>query len=186
MQPTLTLNGFRIMKKLFSTLFLLSLVFSISAQKMQTPKVDKLTGDTVWQTTTEKLFSKPSFSGTVGEQLYVSAAKIKSIYILSFSIQTGKTSYFSVDEGQKIYLKLKNDTTLTLVNNTNSTSAYAAISYGSNTHCNYPISTEVINKLVMSDVQFVRLEYSDGKFHYDIKDKFSSVLKRLVLLIKEK
>ena len=96
------------MKKTLFVFGILFMTFNLSAQKLQKPQIDKISGDTSWLTSSEKIFAKASFSGTVGEQLYVSAGKVKDIYLLLFSIQTGKTSIFSVEEGQKIYIKLKN------------------------------------------------------------------------------
>ncbi len=174
------------MKKTLFVFSLLLMTFKLSAQKLQKPQVDKISGDTTWLTSSEKIFAKASFSGTVGEQLYVSSGKVNNTYILLFSIQTGKTSIFSMEEGQIIYIKLKSGTVVTLTNIKNNLSKYSSVSYGSNSNCYYQITNEDIDKLSSSNLQFIRLEYSGGTFEYDIKDKFSEEIKKLVLLIKQK
>lgn len=174
------------MKKQILIVGLLLLTLNLFSQKLKSPLVDKISGDTTWITSSEKLFAKASFSGTVGEQLYVSVGKTKDIYLLFFSVQTGKSSVFSVEEGQKVYIKLKNDTVVTLVNIQNTVSKSNAISYGSNSNSYYQITNHDIEKFSSSNVQFIRIEHSDGIFEYDIKEKFSEAIKSLVLLIKQK
>lgn len=174
------------MKRATLLLALILMSYSMLAQKLQKPKIDKITGDTSWVTSVEKIYGKPSFSGTVGEQLFASVGKFKDITLLMFSIQTAKASLFSVDEGQKIYIKLKNDSIVSLINSNSSISKYSTISYGSNSNCFYQVTNQDIDNLAVSDVQFIRIEYSDGTFEYVIKDKFSDVIKTLVLLIKQK
>lgn len=174
------------MKKVLLVFSFSLMTFILAAQKLEKPQVDKISVNTTWITSSEKIYAKPSFSGTVGEQVYISAAKVKDIYLLFFSIQTGKTSIFSVEEGQKVYIKLENGTVVTLTNIKSNVSKYNSISYGSNSNCYYQITTEDMDKLTSSNVQFIRLEYSGGTFEYNIKGKFSEKMKSLVLLIKQK
>lgn len=174
------------MKGTLITFGLLFLTINLTAQKLEKPNIDKISGDTIWRTSSEKIFAKVSFSGTVGEQLYVSAVKVKDTYFLFFSIQTGKISIFSIDEGQKIYIKLKNDNLVTLTNIKSKVSKYSNESYGSNSTGYYQITNEEMDKLISENVQFIRIEYSAGTFEYDIKDKFSEKIKNDVLLIKQK
>src|SRR5689334_9626052 len=115
--------------KLFLSIALLTTT-TIFGQKKEI-KIDRITGDTVAITKWEKLFGKPSLSGTAGEQLNFSCIEDKNGIMLVFSVQTGKTSIFSIDENDKLYIKTEDNNVLTLSALTDNVSNYIRSSYGS-------------------------------------------------------
>lgn len=158
-----------------SILILCLISINCFGQKVNT-NIDKITGDTTRFIKSEKIFGKPSFSGTVGEQLHVATIRGKNGVFLAFTIQTGKTSIFSVDQGDKAFIRLADGSVITMEAIGNETSKYTEVSYGSHGMAFYKPSDQDIIKLKTSSVAVIRFETSRGNYDYDIKDKFSQVI----------
>lgn len=161
------------------TLILLALCIvstTVLAQKDLRFAVDKITGDTLWTTGLEKLYSKASFSGTVGEQLRVAAGKTKVGVLISFSVQTGKTSLFGIDKESKAMLRLEDGTIVTLEARNDALSSNEGFSYGSSGMAHFTPTSDDIGHLIKSPVKVIRIESSNGNMDYELKGKFSTVI----------
>lgn len=149
---------------------LMSLVVTgACAQKVQI-NVDKITGDSIVHTSPQKIYSKPTFTGTVGEQLRVSAAKSKMGFSLVFAIQTGKTSLFSIDENSKCSIKLESGKVIELRAATDIMSKYTG-TYGARGSAMFFVDAETIEELTAENVSVIRIQTSRGNFDYDISGK---------------
>jgi hypothetical protein len=146
-----------------------------SAQKIKV-SVDKITGDTLKTTGLEKIYSKVSFSGTVGEQLKVATGKTKVGVIISCAVQTGKSVLFAMDKDSKLFLKLLDGSVITMRTVTSSVSDANNDLTGSRLLCHFLPTAEDVLKLKSSGISYVRIETSRGNMDYDIKGKFSSVV----------
>lgn len=171
------------MKKVALTLTALCVASLSFAQKLQKPNVDKITGITSVATTSEKIYAKASFSGTVGEQVYSTLLKTDSTAFLILGIQSGKTSVFLISEDQKAFLKLSDGAVITLKSIGDELSNFTAVSYGGKGRAAYQLTKQDLDTLSKMDVTFIRVEHSGGTFEYDIKPKGAELLKAQAALI---
>lgn len=165
------------------TVLLFTIATITYGQKLQKPLIDKITGDTTIATSTERIFSKASFTGTVGEQVATTIFKARGKYFLALNIQTAKTSIFSIDSDHKAYLKLSDGVVVTLNSIGDDLSKYTSVSYGSSGKAVYELSKDQLKDLQTNSVTFARVEYSDGTFEYDIKPKQGELLKQQASLM---
>lgn len=163
--------------KVSFTILLFFIVVNCFSQKSVRVIVDKITGDTLLITGLDKLYSKASFSGTVGEQLKSAVSKSKSGIALTLWVQTAKSSIFSVDTGDKAIIKLENDEVITLNLLQDVVSDYSEISYGSKSMSHYILTEKDIKSLSSSDVKIIRIESSLGNLDYELKEKFKGTIK---------
>lgn len=164
------------MKKLFLILFLMPL--AVGAQKIET-RIDRITGDTLVLSKPEKLFGKPSFTGTVGEQLFFILSKSKSANSISFFVQTGKSLLFTIKKDDKAHIKFTDGSVLTLSPIANNVSEANHSVTGSTASGTYILSNADIELIKTKKVQFIRIESSRQNFEYEIKDKNALDIKKV-------
>jgi hypothetical protein len=129
------------------------------------------------------IYSKASWTGTVGEQLRLMEMKVNQDYYLVFGLQTGKTSSFIVPEGAKAFLKLSSNEVITLVNAKDAILSYSTSSYGSQKTLSYAISKEDFVKLKTAKITFIRIQAGERTFEYDINEKGGSKISSLSQLL---
>lgn len=173
----------RLLHKTLVLISILTLSLGAIAQKLETPHVNKLTGDTTLRTSVEKLFSKGSWTGTVGEMLFFSLAKTKNLTLLSVKLQTGTTSIFSVREGDELALKFKSGKVLTLKASKDRVSDYTTVSHGSENVVVYLLSEEDITALKAEPIEFIRIQTTRKAFDYNIERKNSEKIKKAAELL---
>ncbi|PTQ95871.1 hypothetical protein C8P68_105382 [Mucilaginibacter yixingensis] len=181
------------MKKiLISTLLILPLF--ASAQKLLKPSVDKITSDTTWATSKEKIYMHGNYLTGQGEGVLSVVEKIKTgkeeAVVLILNVQTvNQRAVYSIVKGGKAYLKLSDNSIITLTSSTldfgNPRVGLAGdmvITTGSAFGL-YDLSREDIEKIKANTVTFLRVETTTGNFDCDIKPKSSDILKKQIELV---
>ncbi len=167
--------------KLLLTALLFCTFSSIQAQKLKVT-VDKIHGDTTYYTVMEKLYSKASFSGTVGELVQVSVFKNKKDTLIAFRIRTGKGNIVSVNEGDILSIKLVDGRVLKLKAVRGGLAAFNEVSEGASANVFYRLTGADILCFHQSKISTIRFE-SQPKLEYEIKDKNSELIMNSLTVI---
>jgi hypothetical protein len=159
--------------------------FVSSAQKLLKPVVDKLTGDTTWSTSKEKLYLHGNYLTGQGEAVVCWIWSYKGSKSLVLNLQTtNKENFPTMTAGGKAYFKLADNSTVTLTCSANdyrisgSNVAVAGSAFGM-----YDITPEDIAKLSTGTLTFLRVETTAGNFDCDIKSKNAEMFKKQFPLI---
>jgi hypothetical protein len=177
------------MKKLLLILFLF-LPFIVSAQKLLKPNIDKISGDTVWSTSTDKLYLHGNYLTQQGEAVQCFVVKIHNVHILYMIPQTlNEQSVFSIDKGQKAYLKFSDKSLITLTNDKYKISDANVFEAGNTVNdkgsitVSYILTDDDIKIINNADLTFVRFETSNSNFDCDIKPKFAELIRKQIALV---
>jgi hypothetical protein len=167
----------------FSLLLLLIVTTSIAApaQKKLKHLIDKNTGDTTFYTAEERLYTQSGATKSIAEMLKSSVYKGRNGFMLSIFIQTGRTSVFSLEQGDPAELRLEDGTVIPLRNLTDNTSRVSAMGYGCFTYAYYKLLGEDVQSLKASPVKFIRIHTSGGNMDYSLKEKFGDVIREQLL-----
>ena len=167
-----------------------SLPYLVSAQKLLKPVVDQITGETTWSTTKEKLYLDGNFLTQQGEAVECMVTKTgKQVALILIPQTLNEQSAFTISQGEKAYLKLKDNSIITLTSQNYLTSDTSSGVAGSTTYSNgilripYIITDADIRKIESSELVFLRIETSIGNFDCYIKPKFAHVISKQVELI---
>jgi hypothetical protein len=180
------------MKTLLFIYLMLVLCLSVKAQKLEKPRIDKITGDTTYETSRERICTNTGFFGS--DILFVTFNKVKGNIIASFHIlRTNANSHiFSINKGNRAIIKYKDGTT-TILNAIVSQIADGNVSsYGNIVTSDvqvdglYDITTNDVNSLIKNDLTIIRIETSVGNIDYEINAKHSAVINKCVSLISGK
>jgi hypothetical protein len=175
---------------LLITIFFLPII--VSAQKLLKPGVDKISGDTSWSTSVEKLYFHGNFLTAQGDAVTFQLIKFSNtnseVFVLSpQSLNMGEE--LSIVKNQKAYLKFSDNTIIILTSSTNDdgNSKYSIIAHNavqrSSASGYYNLSNSDIAKLKTTSLVFLRIETSEGNFDCDIKPKNAGILKKAIVLI---
>jgi hypothetical protein len=164
------------MRITFTLLLCLLTTATVYSQKKLKYDIIKETGDTLFYTSEEKIYNKPGTAKSVGEHLKTSIYKNGNNFRLCLSIQTGRTSVFTIGEGSSAEIKLKDGNTITLHCNGNQSSRATVSYYGCYIFGFYKLSPSVVQQLRSSQVSSITVHASIGIMEYEIKDKFSETL----------
>lgn len=166
---------------------LLVALFPLTAfgQKLQKPIIDKLTGDTTWSTSKEKLYLHGNYLTGQGEGVVCFLRSVKGAKGLILNIQTtNQKDYPTMITGRKAHLKLADGSIVVLIcaaNNFNmsgSELAVAGSSFGW-----FDLTPADIEKLSTQNLTFLRIETSSGDFDCEIKPKNAEMFKKQFPLI---
>lgn len=168
------------MRSIILIALLLKATFSIS-QEIIKNEIDEFTGDKLKVSSWEKL----AFTGTMNS--YVRIKKVNSNFILSFRfITTNKT--YSIDVGEVLLLKLKDNQILKLKNNSFQVSSIGGGSVGisgSNIfgiQINCIVENETLRKLNDNLIVKMRIYQSNGYIEEDVKKKRGENFNKLLNL----
>jgi hypothetical protein len=181
------------MKQFFFTVFIAFISASTFAQKLEKPKIDKMTGDTTLYTSEEWLFRKLGWTGP-GQILYTYAAKTKGSKYLVFHINITNGDHhnvFGVSKGAKAYLKVSDGSIIEL---TSATSEVTDINFFSGTSMTrggnrmdafpmFKITKELSDQLRTASITMVRIETTQGNLDFDVSDKKNSVISKELSLL---
>jgi len=170
------------MKKSLIVILLLSAAYISKAQKLEKPKIDKITGDTTFSTSKEIITNKV---GLIYDYLGVKTIKTKGDVFLSFYISKGITMLYSVNPGDKLILKTTDDKVLEIksIASQNSDFTHSSANTYSDLIALYPVSSDDLIKLKAGTIKVIRIETSKGNFDYDIKLKNADIIKKQIELI---
>jgi hypothetical protein len=156
---------------------LLCLLTTVVAYSQKKLKYDiRNTGDTLFYTSEEKIYNKPGNARSVGEYLKTSIYKNGNNVRLCLSIQTGRTSIFTIGEGSSAEIKLTDGNTITLYCIANQSSKATISYYGCYIFGFYKLSPSIVQQLKSSQVSSITVNASIGIMEYEIRDKFSKTL----------
>ena len=166
------------------------LPFTVSAQKLLKPEIDRITGDTTFSTSKEKLYLHGNYLTQQGEAVECLVMKTgRSISLILIPQTLNEKSFFTVVQGQKAYLKLKDNSLVTLTARASRVSDADVNEAGGTVYSNgilkvpYALMSDDISKIKSSDLVFLRIETSIGNFDCDIKPKFSGVIMKEIELV---
>lgn len=172
------------MKKLLLTIIVL-MPLALFAQKLTKPVVDKLTGDTTWSTSKEKLYLHGNYLTGQAEGIVCWVSSFKRSKSLILNLQTtNQRNYPTMNSGSKAYFKMADNSTVTLTCSANdygisgSNVVVSGSAFGL-----YDISAEDIAKLSAGKLTFIRVETTAGSFDCDIKPKNAEMFKNQFALI---
>jgi hypothetical protein len=176
------------MKKLLFIVFVVSPFFAF-AQKLEKPEVDKITGDTTFSTSKNKIGSETALWGA--DILFVSASKLKAGYMLVFYLAKSgnRSTVYSINKGGRAILKLKGNDLVNLeavsseISKTQYSSFNGIITSANSTISGYVLIDENLNKLLSNQIAVIRIETSEGNVDFTIKDKNSDIIKNQLLLL---
>ncbi|MES2269100.1 MAG: hypothetical protein V4520_20215 [Bacteroidota bacterium] len=166
-------------------ILILLLPFVVSAQKLTKPAVDKLTGDTTWSTSKEKLYLHGNYLTGQAEAVVCWVRSLKGVKSLVLNLQTTNQKNFpSMDNGRKAYFKFADNSTVTLTCSANDYSVSgSAVAISGSTYGVYDVSPEDLAKLSAGTLTFLRVETTAGNFDCDIKPKNAEMFKKQFPLV---
>lgn len=163
--------------KFLTTTFLCFFMATVTmAQKKLKMDIDKETGDTTYSTSDKKIYTKPGSKNAIYDYLKTSVYKSKNGFLLTLSIQTGRTSVFTIDDGSATTIQLLDGNTVTLYSINNQRSKITRTAYGCFIFAFYRLEPSAIRKLKASGISTIRVQSSIGPLDYEIKEKQSGEL----------
>jgi len=174
------------MKTTFTILLLLTTNF-ILAQTIEEDKIDEFTKNSIKRTSWETL-TNPSFNGNFAS--YVRISKINSTFYLNFKMWNN--GIFSILKDDNLFFKLKNDSIVTLFANESTISCRGCGSKGMagsdafGVKVNFNLDSKDIELLKGSEIEKIRIYTTGGYLEKAVKERFSEVIKKELMLFNEK
>ena len=170
------------MKKIILVAITVSLALFGTAQKGLKMEINKSTGDTTYNTSEQNIYVKAGSRNAAAEMLKTSVYKTGNRYFLSFYVQTGRTSVFSISRGDEAEITLEDGSKI-ILNCMGDRESRSMISYyGSYLFPTYPMDKNSREKLAGSPVSSIRIRASVGWMNYTLKsrdgDKIMDQLKK--------
>lgn len=150
--------------------------YHLHAQKKLKMEIIKDTGDTLWSTAGQKIYTSPGGPKAVGDYLKTSVVKTKAGISLELEIQTGRTNTFTIPAGSSVEIHLIDDEVINLYANTDNSSRISRLNYGCYMFVFYRIPSKEFKRLQASPMKLIRVHASIGVMDYMIKEKFSDSL----------
>lgn len=169
------------MKKI--VLFLLTALFTLTAnaQKLEKPKIDKITGDTTLETKSETLYNKFSL---VLDYLSVSTSKVLNRYFLDFKVMKGISIVFTTDKGDKAIFKLADGKLIEVYTINSSVSSFTSSAGGvSQSYISYLLTNDDITALKSQKIAVIRIITSKGQFDYELASGKADIIQKQLNLI---
>jgi len=169
------------------TILLGILCLSVKAQKLEKPRIDKITGDTTYETVRERICTNTGFFGS--DILFVTFDKVKGNVIMRFHILRTNSHIFSISRDSKAIIKYSNGTITTLnaivsqIGDGNVSSYGTIVTSDAQVDGFYDISTNDANLLKKNDISIIRIETSMGNIDYEINPKHSAIINKCISLI---
>ncbi len=163
------------MKTLLLLLAFLNSVASYGQGKIKRDITSK--GDTLYSTPEKKLYTIPGAKNAIGEIVKSSIYKSNGNFSLCLTIQTGRTSVFTISEDDVAEIYLDDGSVLALRAAGDYKSRRSALDYGCYLFAFYNLDSKAVDKLRSQDVEKIHVFASPGKMIYDIKDKQSGIIR---------
>lgn len=164
------------MNKIISLVIILLFTLTAIGQKGIKYDIDKQTGDTLFSTKEKTLYIKSGAKHSVADYLKSTVYKSKTGLMLSFSIQTGRTSVFSIGKGAACKITFKDATAITIYNTSSSQSKPSRLDYGSYLFVFYRLDASTLQQLKNSEISYITIQSSTGEMEYPIKEKNAGVI----------
>ncbi|WP_184543336.1 hypothetical protein [Mucilaginibacter sp. FT3.2] len=174
------------MKKAYLTIILLACIAaSVSAQKLEKPNIDKIKGDTTWQTSDERIYTQLGL--VTARLLYTHMEKIGKSYVLVLKIDNmNGPRIFSIGAENITNIKFTDNS---VINLSPTVGGDSHVTY--NTEANriinlvfYSLEKEDIETLRTKSISIVRIATTGAaNFDYEIKPKNADLIKKELDLI---
>jgi hypothetical protein len=155
---------------------LLLLAFDANAQKKLKYDIIKETGDTLFRSSEERIYTKAGTKPAIGEYLKTTVYKSKNGFSLCFSIQTGRTNIFTISKSTAATIQLEDGTAVTVYSKTFNQSKNSVMGYGCYMFAFYDLPYAARQKLQSSNIKTITLQASVGEMYYEIKGKFGDTI----------
>lgn len=153
-------------------------VFACTANAQKKLKYDiiKETGDTLFRSSEEKIYTKAGTKPAIGEYLKSTIYKSSNGYSLCFSIQTGRTNIFTIAKNSAATILLDDGNTVTLTSRSFNQSKNSVMGYGCYMFAFYDLPHAARQQLRSSTIKTITLQASIGEMYYEIKEKFGDTI----------
>jgi hypothetical protein len=168
--------------RLLITLLALTICFDSNAQKKLKWDITS-SGDTLYSTPGKKLYAAAVSRNAILDELKSTAYKSSSGCMLGFMIQTGRTNNFSIGNGAAADIGLEDGTVVTIYTRNHNNSKGSSLGYGCFLFAFYTLEPKHIRQLKASPVKSIRINSSTGTMDYELKEKFSEVIKEQLELL---
>lgn len=167
-------------QKIFTILFLLSMIGSVNAQKIITKEVDKFSKLKKIETSMEKLYTKNPMAMGFTNFFSCAIRKVNDGYSMPATILMDDIVKYVEDSG--VTFLLSNDETVTLrTNYTGIGSEKFGMGYLFDT--SFSLSQSDVDLLKHNNIVSVRISYMGGHFDHDIKSKKQGVVAKMFELV---
>jgi len=160
-------------------------VLGAKAQKLEKPKIDKITGD-ITLSVKEQVLSNP-FT-LPGHYLAGNMVRGKNYWALYFHLKDGLDIYYYVSKGDKAIIKFTDGKLLEISSAFDAQSSL--ISYATppvtQSFLAFELTDDDIVALLSGKLSVIRINTSIGAFDYDIKDSKADVIKKQLELMAKK
>jgi hypothetical protein len=146
------------------------------AQKKLKYDIIKETGDTLFRSSEEKIYTKAGTRPAIGEYLKSTVYKSSNGFSLCFSVQTGRTNIFTISKNSAAAILLDDGTTVTLYSKSLNQSKTSVMGYGCYMFVFYDLPYAARQQLKSLNVKSITLQASIGEMYYEIKDKFGGTI----------
>ena len=162
-------------------LFLIMLPLVALAQNLRVNEVDKFTNKVIQQTRNETLFTVNYMASGFSHRFEFSIQRSDNNYTMFASILLPEIVKY--DESSKIYFLLENKEKVILNSNFIGLSG-KKFANGYIFETSFSLSQEDVQTLKNSKVTDIRIEYMDGYYDREIKDKKQSLIQQMLELFK--
>jgi hypothetical protein len=170
------------MKNILTIAFCVGIAFTGTAQKGLKIEVNKSSGDTTYSTSEQKIYVKAGSKNAAAEMLKTTIYKTGRRYLLSFYVQTGRTSVFSISQGDEAEITLEDGSKVVLSCIGDRESRSMISYYGSYLFPTYNLDKNSTDALSSSPISSIRIRASMGWMNYTLKprdaDKVMEQLKK--------
>lgn len=175
----------------FIGICLLAAPFIVQAQKMDKPQIDKITNDTTFFTTTEKVAGNKGSLSSSAEDIEAYLSYKNGIINLHLKVEltTMDHNFFRVSSGNKVLIKLADNTVVTLSNIADEHAVREGVGpritgrlcWTADVACN--LGKEDISRMSSSVIKVIRVEADGQNLDFDVKQKGSDIITNMFLLI---
>ncbi len=173
------------MKKYIITALIAIAAFSVKAQKLEKPVIDKISGDTTWLAKEQTLANPFTIPGHF---LAGNIVKGKNYWAIYFHLRDGLDIHYYVSKGDKAIIKFADGKLLEILSifNAHSSIIPYATPPVAESFLGFDLPEEAISALENGKISVIRIQTSKGDFDYDIKDSKSEIIKKQLELIAKK
>lgn len=180
---------------LFRKILLAAIVLILPAaafsQKLEKPTVDKFSNDTSYSTTQSRIASDGKNTSAVASYVFADAVRLKTSVVLNLELDFTLEGHSpdNILEGNKAYLKLGDNSIITLANIKDVVGVNKTIKMGvvirefTSIYAHYNISMADVAKITSGSVTTIRIETQDQKFDFDVQPKESDTIKKMFQLL---
>jgi len=152
--------------------------FNATAQKLEKPQIDKISGETTLSTK-EEILANPFV--WIRHFLACSIVKGRGYYTIYFHLREGGETYYQVAKGDKAIIKLTDGKLLEIVADFDEYSS--GTPNETRSFLQYDLTDNDIAILKQGKISVIRINTSNGAYDYEIKEGKSEIIKKQLELL---